>query len=337
MHGLKLYLAILSLLSRASGAEVVSRTIDIRHVGKIRYHFYDDPSAWNATSSSSPGCDTVLLLGVGTAMGVGDYDMLSHNVVTATNRIRSSSSSILMIVMDHNPLWLVKTDAQKYANLASTIVRDIATLVPICSNKSRNGFVIGGHSASGQAAMDALGRNLFLNFKPIGLFGLDPFDATTVATVSDIDIPVMYWGFTKTTCDVNVAKAAEYAYNHTSNPKRVLYQVDNANRDGGTIVTHCIFTDHGCGGAAGLVVVCPAHVSDGWVRTEVGDSARRFVTALKSGDFGRSHFVLNNDDNSNDNGNNTTSKRSIHLFVGRESPKDEPTGPIKMRAVSIES
>ena len=83
---------------------------------------------------------------------------------------------------------------------------------------------------------------------------------------------------------VTAKYAAQYAYEHTTSHKRVLYQVANTRAQ----ITHCIFTDSGCGGC-----VCPSNVADAWVRSAVGTTVKRFITAIaRDGAFKDDDFVL---------------------------------------------
>jgi hypothetical protein len=149
---------------------------------------------------------------------------------------------------------------------------------------------VGGHSAGGQAAMQALPALLESRIIPnttiVAFLGLDPFNAKSAHV--NISIPAMYWGFTKTTCLVAVQYAAQYAYQHSTSKKRVFYQVANDAHHSTDIITHCIFTDHGCN-------LCPSNNNevDIWVRIAIGKSVNRFIAAIASnGEFRDDDFLL---------------------------------------------
>lgn len=156
--------------------------------------------------------------------------------------------------------------------------------------------------------MEAL-PSIISTVNPIGFLGLDPFNAKNGAKKHSITIPSIYWGFKKTTCFVTAKNAAAFAYSHTTNKERVFFQVANSR----TQITHCIFTDSGCGGIA-----CPSKKSYEWVREAVGVTLHRFIDAVVSGEFVASKFLLPqyNDVNVNVDGS------SIQQ-VPRESKKNE--------------
>jgi hypothetical protein len=264
MNPLLSTLATLLLIFRFSLAERLANTTKLPE-GYIRYH-YDD--------SVESQCDTVVLVGVGTAMGANKYENLAEEVV--------ADSSIVFIMMDFNPYNMVKLSATKYTKLANSVADHITTLVPACKTPPPNGFIVGGHSAGGQAAMEAL-PSIITTVNPIGFLGLDPFNAKNGAKKHNITIPSIYWGFKKTTCFVTAKNAAAFAYSHTTNKERVFFQVANTHSK----ITHCIFTDSGCGGIA-----CPSKKSYEWVREAVGVTLHRFIDAVVSGEFVATEFLL---------------------------------------------
>jgi len=257
-------LIVLLLWISCASAKMVANTTKLPE-GHFRSH-YDDAVEWQ--------CDTVMLMGVGTAMSANKYDKLSTEIVTGR--------SIVFIMMDFNPYNMVKLSAKKYARLANAVAKQITTLVPACIRPPAHGYIIGGHSAAGQAAIEAL-PSLLETVKPIAFFGLDPFNAKKASRRHNITIPAIYWGFAKTTCFVTAKNAAMFAYEHTSSHERVFFQVANTH----TKITHCIFTDNGCGGC-----VCPSEKEDAWVRTAVGKTVSSFISAVITGEFSDQEFLL---------------------------------------------
>lgn len=281
---LSLVALLLLNVSVASGA-IVSNSTRLPE-GHISFH-YDD-----AVESQ---CDTVAIVGVGTAMGATAYQSLSTDIVTG--------SSLVFIMMDFNPGGMVKLSARKYTKLANAVAEQITSLVPACKTSPKHGFIVGGHSAGGQAAMQAL-PSLIPTVNPIGFLGLDPFNAKKGGTIT---IPAMYWGFAKTTCFVTAKNAAAFAYNHTTNKDRVFFQVANTRQK----ITHCIFTDNGCGGLA-----CPSKKDYSWVRTAVGDTVRRFVAAVVHGEFIAREFLLPEYNDVNINVDGTSIQHVPEVFKG---------------------
>ncbi len=231
-------------------------------IGIIRYH-YDE-----ALSS----CEYVLLLGVGTFMSVTDYDNLSRAI--------TNDQSVVVVIMDHNVYKIDKTSHTKYASLANEVVYQLNTLIPICELGSAH-ILFGGHSASGQAAMQAWRHRLFdtSKFDPLGFIGLDPYEISekTMDHIIIFDLPGLYWGFTKTTCLVAVQKAAKAAYDITMTSARVLYSIHNEKEN--RKMTHCVFTDQGCGIHP---LSCGTSISFHWVHEKVAESVRIYLQALSN-------------------------------------------------------
>jgi len=207
-------------------------------VGQIRYHYCnynsnsDDLNTnndTNTTTSSDNYCTDVVLMGVGTAMSVEDYNKISTVIVERLSQSQSpATGGIVFIVSDHNPGRIVKTSFTQYATLYNEVQHQLHDLIPVCGNNNttttRN-FYIGGHSASGQAALVAATRQNELNEVPDGFIGWDPYDISDKTILMDEDsntpnvpfpFPTLDWGFTKTTCFVPIEKAAAGAYRFSS-------------------------------------------------------------------------------------------------------------------------
>ena len=324
-------------ISDETTSAIVSVTKDVmvgtELIGRIRYHYYfngdyetdddnrdtdgSDADADNTiVPTGSSECSDVLVVGVGTAMSVEDYDKIAESIVTVTG-----TTSLVVIISDHNPGRIVKLSSTLYANLSNAIRDQLHSgLVPICNNninienntvygsnfsssidrqqqepqpqpqQGTTNFLIGGHSASGQAALEAAQKELY-DFVPSGFVGLDPYDISekTMDMESPLQFPTLNWGFTNTTCFVQVEKAALGAFHLSSSDSgRVLYSIDNSQND----LTHCVFTDEGCG--VSIVVVCPTEEKFEWVYESVAKSVHLFVNALKTEGtpFRKEHFEL---------------------------------------------
>mmetsp|Transcript_29101 Transcript_29101/g.40917 ORF Transcript_29101/g.40917 Transcript_29101/m.40917 type:complete len:287 (-) Transcript_29101:3777-4637(-) len=257
-------LAAIVLYSSPTEAKVLSNTAIVDGKGRIRFT-YD--------ASVDDQCTSVLLLGVGTVMGIGSYDSQASDIV--------SGKSVVAVFVDHAWMWPFKTNSKRYATVVDKVAENLSDLIPICKAPPKDGFFIGGHSASGQAAYGAL--SLIKNLTPTGFIGLSPFKMTKKMS---IDIPALFWGFSKTTCAVTVTQAAQKGYEISDDSKRVFYQVDNSK---GT-PKHCMFTNSGC------TVVCPASKKYVDIQKTVGGSVEPFITAANSGSFPKEYFeeVLDN-------------------------------------------
>ncbi|KAI2502069.1 hypothetical protein MHU86_12388 [Fragilaria crotonensis] len=131
---------------------------------------------------------------------------------------------------------------------------------------------VGGHSASGGVAWKCLNR---LNFQPDGFIGLDPYKLDPKGA-KQVEVPSLSFGFTKSTCLVEIDKAAKASYNASGNNHRVLYLIDNKDKIGNKdVAVHCSFADKGCSGA-----VCPSREGDPSVRALVGFGIQSFVRSL---------------------------------------------------------
>lgn len=270
--------------STAPYSTIISQRGDI-HEGLFQY-FYDD-------SVPNP-CDTILFLGVGTAMGVGDYDKLSTLMV--------DGKEIIAIVIDHNPGWFVKLSPRKFASLYNRMVASYLQLVPVCQGKERNLILLGAHSASGQAAVEALPN---LKRKPDGFIGLDPFQINQETMRMDESIPTLDWGFAKTTCGVNIDQAAKALYQLSNRNHRIFLRVNNTANSINDGVAHCVFTDRGCG------MVCGTKEKGDWIPLAVAQSIHLFVDAIKSKHFARETFLLPQVMDGND---------TLALFMNQDDP-----------------
>jgi hypothetical protein len=290
-----------------------------RRVGRIRYHFEDNnynqtdsaekidldtgTSTFFSIKSTLYPCSHVVVIGVGTSMTVEDYDILARKIVNGT--------SIVVIVTNHNVNGILKSSARRYACLINAVYDQLEELVPICSlqsittagtitsatttsttttttSKKEKNFIVGGHSSSGQAAFDASQKYLF-DFQPLAFFGLDPYPVTPSNEELRLQIPALFWGLRTTTCFVHVQTAAMGAYQLSlSDSGRVLYAIDNTHNE----ITHCVFTDHGCG--IGPIIVCPTErTTFGWVYDAVANSLHAYLHALETKqEFQRDMFEL---------------------------------------------
>ena len=167
-------------------------------------------------------------------------------------------------MMDHNPGWIDKRDPDKYTNIVNELVRNLDKYIHLSRALApTRKIVMGGHSTSGQAAINSFHG---LEFTPDAFFGLDPYKVQR--EMKKITAPVLLWGFNRTTCAVDREKAAKGAYYISPTDKRVFYQVKNT--DGK--ITHCIFTNGGCQSR-----VCPAQKVGFWVRQAVANSLSPFT------------------------------------------------------------
>lgn len=253
-----------------------------------QYRYYYDSSVGGSKT-------TLLLIIVGTAMTVSDYSDIAKNSVVGKN--------IVFCVVDNNPgsmsnpFGMVKLSGKKAAKAFNDIYSNRTTRFENVSFVADPKVVVGGHSAGGSAAIDAMSlSNLVPNhlvFAAAGYLGLDPygtppFPLPQFTNISDktISVPTLAWGFTIKTCGVNVDKAGKAAYNITPPANRVFYQVINPADTKPNQIAHCIFTDDGCFGA-----FCPSHTAGSWVQTAVGKSVQLFVESLSGVTVDKNEYI----------------------------------------------
>ena len=269
----------LVLLPTSCCSEVVSKKSDRSSPYKYEY-YYDD-------ATSSP-CDAVVMINVGTFMSTDAYSDLANAIVIAGSQPNTSSSGTVAIVVDSNPKRIMKDDGTKYADAVNAIVGSIRSIIPNCSALPL--YFIGGHSGGGKGAINALNLNI-LNFSVAGFVGLDPFEVSEPDQLNlRIPVPSLQWGFNETSCLVAKENAAEAAYNISNTNHRIFYRVNTKKPN--TIITgpHCSFANHGCFGA------CQSAKGLPWIRTQVGISLNHFIMAIKSNNFDRNQFIINETD-----------------------------------------
>jgi len=199
-----LVILILSFITQSQSFIVFSNVrsqVKTLGFGDVKLH-YSDPL---------PASCEVVVLGVGTAMSVNDYDKLSTAIAEYGH---------IVAVVDHNKNNMVKTDDEKFLNLATELKTQFFDLASDFGCKQVKHWLMGGHSASGQAAQNAIAANHGL---ADAVFSLDPFDASQVAPVC---LPAMYWGFKHTTCFVSRNNGAAKVYEQ-GETNQALYQVNN--------------------------------------------------------------------------------------------------------------
>ena len=225
--------------------------------------------------SFSPAACEVIVLGVGTAMANKNYSKLAGKL---------NNFGYIVAILDHNPNNITKTDAGKYLALAKDVKANLLTWLSgtglTCSNGIAH-WVMGGHSAGGQAAQNAVGNNPGL---AQAIFSIDPYDMSSAAVVS---VPSLYWGFDTTTCFVEKEKAAKAAY-YRSTGKRELVRVNVPN--GASVCGyspkyfHCSFTDGTCPACTN----CQYPPSSFY--TEVATSVNKFINAAFYGTWSKANL-----------------------------------------------
>lgn len=294
LHALVL---LICCVNQAYGVVLSNTTVN--REGIVRYHYEGEATRF---------CSTILIIGVGTAMSVEDYEDLAIEVARGR-------PGLIVAMVDHAPENPFKLCAKRYANLVNALAANTADIIPICNKREQQGpssdqptkFFLGGHSASGMVAIEALD---LVDFSPTGMIGLSPFRITD--QMKPILVPTLLWGFSTTTCGVEVGQAADQAYELSSQDQgRVLYQLQNPSGQ----PSHCVFANYGC------IPVCPCSdsVEYAWIRPAVAESIHRFLQAVDSSNFTRRSLELSLD--------RATKQKYLKLFVNEDAaPKpDSPS------------
>lgn len=242
-------LPVMLLSLSAAQAGYIDKSTDN---GYVRIHY---PEGTGTT------CDAVVL-GVGTAMSTEGYDRLSAEI---------NKHGHFVVIMDHQPGNLTKTDANKYANLANDVKNNmIAWLGNNTSCQMIAHWIMGGHSAGGQASQNAVANDSNL---ADAVFSIDPYD---MSNASGVNVPALYWGFDQTTCFVDKNKAAKRAYND-SQAQRAFVKVGRKVSWGpcgpAPKYFHCSFCDNHCPACTNCMYT-PDHFF-----VDVANSVDKFIAA----------------------------------------------------------
>jgi hypothetical protein len=242
-------------------AAYVDKTIS---TGQVRV-FYPAPAP--------SACDAIVL-GVGTSMSRGDYNKLSNKLI---------AHGYVVVIMDHNPGNMVKTDATRYRNCILDIQANLVNWLAGTGCASISHWILGGHSAGGQAAQNAIAGDPGL---ADGIFSIDPYNCSGAGAVSQ---PALYWGFNVTTCFVTQSDAATAAY-YGSNGPRAFYRVKKVyafNPCGySPKFFHCSFCDNHCPMCTNCM-----YTPDSFF-TDVASSVNAFVNAAFYGTWSKANLTV---------------------------------------------
>lgn len=248
--------------------------------GKIRIH-YPNPA---------PAACEAIVLGVGTQMARDDYDKLSQAL---------NAYGYIVVIMDHNPGNMVKTDAAKFENCLLDVQANLLNWLSGTSCTAISHWLVGGHSAGGQAAQETISGDPTL---ADAIFSIDPYNCSNTGTVV---LPALYWGFDVTTCFVTKEDAAEAGY-YGSLGQRVFQRVDRKYTWGpcgpAPKFFHCSFADEHC------LACTNCMYTKSYFFTDVANSVYKFINAAFYGTWSKSALQIDNP---------TT---PIDLFVDNDQP-----------------
>lgn len=232
--------------------------------GQVRVHH----------SVATPANCNAILLGVGTAMSISSYDKLSDELI---------KYGYVAVIMDHAPGNMIKTDPAKYAALANDIKVNLSSWLSGSACSSITHWVMGGHSAGGQAAQNAIANSLT---QADAIFSIDPYN---VSNAGFVNVPALYWGFDVTTCFVDKNSAAKAAYLRSQN-HRAFFRVAKKYSWGpcgySPVYFHCSFCDDHCPACTNCMNT-PQHFF-----VDVADSVNRFILATFNGTWSKAALTI---------------------------------------------
>ena len=241
---------------------------------------------YNSTLSAS--CEAIVL-GVGTAMSRDSYDNLASAV---------AAYGYVVVIMDHQPGSMTKTGESQYKACIVELQSNLLTWISGKGCTSIAHWILGGHSAGGQAAQNTVADNPGI---AQAIFSIDPYDCSSTGSVS---VPALYWGFNVTTCFVTKESAAMAAYD-SSLGYRAFYRVASVYSWGPCGYSpkyfHCSFTDGDCPACTNCMT------TPSYFFTDVAKSVNKFINASFYGTFTKANVAV------------STTTPTV-LFVGSETP-----------------
>lgn len=224
--------------------------------------------------SPAPAACEAILLAVGTSMSRDGYDKLSNALI---------AHGYVVVMMDHNPGNMVKTDATKFRNLALDVRANLVGWLAGTGCTSISHWLLGGHSAGGQAAQNAVSADPSL---ADAIFSIDPYNCSNTGNVV---VPAMYWGFNVTTCFVTMNDAAKAAY-YGSMGQRAFYRAKRVYAFNPCGYSprwfHCSFADNHCPACTNCWYT-PNHFF-----SDVALSVNKFINAAFYGTWSKSNLAI---------------------------------------------
>jgi hypothetical protein len=254
-------IASMVLLSGSAQANYFDKNLG---TGQVRV-FYKSPS---------PATCEAFILAVGTAMSRDSYDNLANQLI---------AYGYVVIIMDHQPGSMTKTDATAFRNCTIEVQNNILGWLSGTGCTGIAHWILGGHSAGGQAAQNAVGGDLSL---ADAMFSIDPYN---IEGASRINLPGLYWGFDVTTCFVEKTDAAMAAYYYCDGP-RAFYRVNKTYSWGACGYSpkfyHCSFADGSCPACTNCMY------TPSYFYTDVAKSVNKFINAAFYGTWSKATVTV---------------------------------------------
>ncbi len=255
------FIASMVLLSGSAQANYFDKTLG---TGQVRV-FYKSPSPAN--------CEA-FILAVGTAMSRDSYDNLANQMI---------AYGYVVVIMDHQPGSMTKTDAGKFRNCTIEVQNNILGWLSGTGCTAIAHWIVGGHSAGGQAAQNAVSGDASL---ADGMFSIDPYN---IDGAGRVNLPGLYWGFNLTTCFVEMTDAAEAAYYYNDGP-RAFYRVNKIYSWGPCGYSpkfyHCSFADGSCPACTNCMY------TPSYFYTDIAKSVNKFINAAFYGTWSKANVTV---------------------------------------------
>ena len=194
-----------------------------------------------------------------------------------------SNYGYVVVIMDHQPGSMTKTDATKYKNCVVEVQNNILGWLSGKGITSIAHWILGGHSAGGQAAQNAVSSNPWL---AEAIFSIDPYNCSNAGSVS---VPALYWGFNVTTCFVTKEDAAEAGY-YGSMGERAFYRAKKIYSWGPCGYSpkyyHCSFADGSCPACTNCMYTPSTFYTD------VAKSVNKFINAAFYGTWSKANVTV---------------------------------------------
>eukprot|EP01031_Cornospumella_fuschlensis_P031210 gene31210-37718_t len=188
-------------------------------------------------SSEAPAAGAVgiaLVMGVGTNMAKEDYSDIATALVQAL-------PDFFVVIMDSNPGGFKKTDSTMFANALTTVDQWFTQ-----QRVGVQGWLLGGHSASGEACVEAVNKGLVkVTGRVLAFVGFDPFKwQANAQNLYDLKLPSLIFAKTKKDCVSDLANSGTGFHIHATSPAgssaahNLLTFTDDTE--------HCVFANNGC-------------------------------------------------------------------------------------------
>jgi len=257
---------------------IVCVSLFFTFLGSVQANYFDKDLGTGQVrvfyKSPSPANCEAFILGVGTAMSRDSYDNLANAL---------TSYGYVVVIMDHQPGSMTKTDAGKFRNCTIEVQNNILGWLSGTGCTGIAHWILGGHSAGGQAAQNAVGGDLNL---ADAMFSIDPYN---IEGASRIALPGLYWGFDITTCFVEKTDAAMAAYYYCDGP-RAFYRVNKTYSWGPCGYSpkyyHCSFADGSCPACTNCMT------TPSYFFTDIAKSVNKFINAAFYGTWSKANVKV---------------------------------------------